>query len=833
MTHYSPLRIAVRQAVLLLGLGLATLPHANAAGSFTSSAYDLSIPAGSMDAAITELSRVTGLNIVFDTADLAAQRSHGVRGHYSVEQALKLILAGTGLQAQPLSQGGYQLVPAPDNDAKAGITLAPTEVVGLASLGEMTENSGAYATGLAQVGGKSEQTLREIPQSVTVMTQQRLKDQQLHTLRDTLDQTTGITLTGGNDANTTIFSRGFALTNVQTDGGAAGLRQQSYDSLPDMLPYDHVEVLRGSDGLYGGTGDPAGTINLVRKRALDHNQVVLQTSAGSWDNYRQEVDVTGPMGFDGKLRGRVAMAYEDKKGFYDNYDSEKHIVFGTLEADVTPDTLVTVGGTYEWRDIDGYWDEGLPRYVTGEPLDLSRHTSTSAAWSTGNFKRTEGFIKLQHQINDNWKFNTSYTKSKFESHADLGQLEGPIDPTVTNGGTFQQFVRDYSNNQDLVDVNFDGHFDAFGRTHEWIVGSDYTQSRRTYADHSDFAAAPAVDPYSDITSMPKGATPPLYYDTPSWVARKTGVYTTLKAQLTDPLKLIIGARYTDYNGFNQVLVPSVNANTTRGGKESGIITPYGGLVYDLGNDWSLYTSYAQIYKPQTEFIDSSFAPLKAITGSTYEFGTKGELLDGRLNVFSALYYIKRENEAILDFSGSGPGGNQNNCCYSPSGEIVSKGIDTEVSGELLPGWMMSAGYTFNINRQTSAASAASQNKPISTQTPKHLFKFFTTYQLQGPFERFKVGLGATVQSANYVSGSVQRRLADGSLSNAVDDYNYIQAGYAVWNSLVEYRIDQHWTAAVNANNIFDKKYYQTVESSSYGNWYGAPRNFALTLRGSF
>lgn len=834
MTHHSSLRIAVRQALICLSLGLAILPSAHAADpSHAGAAYDLSIPAGSLDAALTELSRATGLNIAFDPLDLAGKRSAGLRGAYSVDQALKLMLVGSGLQALPLGNGGYQLMPMSAQAANGGIALSPTTVEAVAPLGGMTENSGSYTTGLAQVGGKSEQTLREIPQSVSVMTQQRLKDQHLDTLRDTLDQITGITLTGGNDANTSIYSRGFALTNVQTDGGATGLRQQSYESLPDMLPYDHVEVLRGSDGLYGGTGDPAGTINLVRKRALDHSQVIVQTSAGSWDNYRQEVDVTGPLGFDGKLRGRVAMAYEDKKAFYDNYDSEKHVVFGTLEADITPDTLVTVGGSYEWRDIDGYWDEGLPRYVTGDPLGLSRHTSTSADWSSGNFKKTEGFFKLEHQINDSWKVNTSYTKSKFDSHADLGQLEGPIDPTVTNGGTFQHFVRDFSNDQDLLDVNFDGKFDAFGRTHEWIIGSDYSQSRRTYTDHSDFASAPAVDPYSDITALPKGATPPLYYDTPSWVARKTGVYTTLKAQLTDPLKLIIGARYTDYNGFNQVLVPSVDADTTRGGKESGIITPYGGLVYDLGNQWSLYTSYAQIYKPQTEFIDSSFTPLKAITGSTYEFGTKGELLDGRLNISSALYYIKRENEAIADFYGSGPAGNQNNCCYSASGEIVSKGLDTEISGELLPGWMLSAGYTFNVNRQTNAASSTNQNKPISTQTPKHLFKFFTTYQLQGSLERFKVGLGATVQSANYVSGSVQRRLADGSLSAAVDDYNYIQPGYAVWNSLVEYRIDKNWTAAVNGNNLFDKKYYQTVESSSYGNWYGAPRNFALTLRGTF
>jgi len=788
------------------------------------------IPAQPLGSALQQLGSQTQLQILYSPDTVRNLKSKPVKGQIDSAAALRQLTEGTGVSYR--IDGNTVTLSAPGEVSSASLLLNETSVTA-SQLSNSTEGTGSYTLGVAQIGGKTEQTLREIPQTVTVMTQQRLKDQNLNNLRDALDQTTGITLVGGNDANTAIFSRGFQLTNIQTDGGAASLRQQSYESLPDMLPYDHVELLRGSDGLYGGTGDPGGTLNLVRKRALDHNQVTVQTSAGSWDNYRQEVDVTGPLGFEGKLRGRLAMAYEDKKTFYDNYDSEKQVVFGTLEADVTPDTLVTVGGVYEWRDIDGYWDEGLARYTSGEPLDLPRSKSTAAKWSSGNFRKTEGFFKLEHQLNEQWKFNTSYTRTEYQTHHDLGQFEGPVDPTVTNGGTFQHFVRDYTNDQDLVDVNVQGKFDAFGRTHELVVGSDYTQSLRTYTDHSDFTAGIPASPTTDFDAIPKGNKPPLFYDTPTWVARKTGVYTTLKAQLTDPLKLIVGARYTDFNGFNRVVVPSVEADTTRGGRESGIITPYGGLVYDLGNDWSMYASYAEIYKPQTEFIDNTFAPLKAITGNTYEIGTKGELFNGRLNLSSALYYIKRENEAVLDFSGTTPVGNQNNCCYSAAGEIISKGVDTEISGEVLPGWMLSAGYTFNINEQTQAASASNQNKPISTQTPKHLFKFFTTYQLPGQLERWKVGAGATIQSANYVSGSVQRRLADGSLSSAVDDYDYVQAGYAVWNSLVEYRIDPHWTATVNANNIFDKKYYQTVESSSYGNWYGAPRNFALTLRGTF
>ncbi|MGY2180342.1 TonB-dependent siderophore receptor [Pseudomonas agarici] len=811
-------------------LGLSTAIMLAYATAASAQVIDVDVPAQPLGNALQQLGSQTNLQILYSPDAIRNLKSKAVKGSIESTQALDKLIEGTGITYR--IEGNTITLAAPGHPTSTGLELSETQVTAQAP-GNITENSDSYTLGTASIGGKTQQALRETPQTVSVITAQRMKDQHLTDLAQTLNQTSGITLVGGNDANTRILSRGFSLSNIQTDGGAPAMREESYETLPDMTPYDHVEVLRGSDGLYGGIGEPAGSINLVRKRALDYNQLKIETSAGSWDNYRTMVDATGPLGFDGKLRGRVAASYEDKKYFYERADSEKHVFYGVLEADVTPDTLVTAGGIYEWRDMDGYWDEGLPRYISGEPLGLSRRTSLAADWSTNNYKKTESFFKLQHQINDNWKFDTSYTKTKFDTVQNQGQVEGPIDPTMAKGGTYQRFIRNYTNNQDLLDLNFQGKFNAFGRQHELLFGADYTQSRRTYSDHSDFSSAIAVDPINDnVGSFPEPARPPLYYDTPSWVVRKTGLYSTLKAQLADPLKLIVGARYTDYNGFNRVVAPSFNADTTKGGKESGIITPYGGLVYDLTNQWSLYTSYAQIYKPQTAYMDASFAPLKAITGNTYEFGTKGELFNGRLNVSSALYYVKRENEAVSVGNAAIPGSG-NNCCYVAAGEIVSKGIDSEISGELLPGWQLSAGYTFNLNEQSKATDGQSNGKPISTQTPKHLFKFFTTYQLPGELERWKVGVGATLQSANYVSGTVQRRLGDGSLSPSVDPFSYTQAGYAVWNSLLEYRIDDHWTAALNGNNLFDKTYYQTVSTSSYGNWYGEPRNFMLSLRGTF
>lgn len=832
VTHPAPLRLAIRRAALCLGLGLAALPLAHATEpNSASAAYDLYIAAGSLDAALTQLSRATGLNIAFDSVDLAGKRSADLSGNFSADDALVRLLSGSGLQALRMDNGGYRLAPLPDSASLDGLELAATNVTGTADLGGITENSGSYTTGAISAGGKAPHSLRETPQSVSVITRQRMDDQGLTNLAQVLDQTTGITLLGGNDANTKVLSRGFSLTNIQVDGGTPAFREQSYDTLSDTTAYDHIEVLRGSDGLFGGTGEPSGVINLVRKRALAEPQLKVATSAGSWDNYRTEVDVTGPLAFDGALRGRLAASQEDKRYFYGGADSDKHVFYGVLEADLTPDTIVSVGSIYEWRDQDGYWENGLPRYSTGEPLGLSRSTRLSADWSSNNYEKSEIFLKVDHRLSDDWKVNASLTRASYDSEQDMGEVTNPVNPDTLAGATYERVIRGYDNDQDLADLNLQGTFTALGRRHELLLGVDYSDIKRSYSDHSDWSSAIPVDIFTtDIGSLPKPAAPPLYYEFPDWNIRKHGGYLTTRLSLADPLTLVLGARYSDYSNRLRSLVPGWNVDTTQGGRDSGNVTPFGGLVYELTPQWSVYTSYAQIYKPQAEFLDSNFASLEAITGDTYELGAKGEFFGGRLNLSSALYYTQQENNAILQSSVT-TGGNP--CCYVAGGEMISKGLDTEISGELAPGWQLTAGYTFNINEQRKVDDSTKVGKPLSTETPKHLFKFFTTYQLPGQLNDWKLGLGATVQSSNYVSGNVQRRLGDGTLSPSTNSYEYTQAGYAVWNGLVEYRIDEHWTAALNGNNLLDKTYYQTVSSSAYGNWYGAPRNYMLTLRGTF
>lgn len=799
----------------------------SAADSTQGASRSFNIAPGPLDSALTRFADQAGLRLMVASEVLNGQQSQGLRGQFSASEGIQRLLSGSGLKA---SFNGDMLliesVTVPGKALELGSTLIQSQALGLT-----TENTGSYTTGAVSVGGKTPTALREIPQSVSVLTRQNIEDQGITNMEQALDKLTGVTVIGGNGVDTKFYARGFEVTSVQTDGGAPAIRQQNYQSLPDMAIYDHIEILRGSDGLFSGTGEPGGTLNLVRKKPLAFNQVKTTTSAGSWDNYRQEVDVTGPLAFDGRLRGRGVFAVEDRDYAYDTTNSKKEIYYGILEADLTPDTLLTVGGSHQWRKIKGYWDSGLPRYNTGEDIGLSRDTSLAADWSTANYSTDEMFVKLEHAFNEDWKVNGSYTRYSQDITQNIGQATGTIDSTTGRGSLFSRWGRTYTIDQDLYDANLSGRFRAFGLEHEVLLGIDHQETRRGFESFRLGMANIPVDPrQDDISNQPEGAMPGMYINFPAWNQRKSGAYATLRAQLAEPLKLIVGARYSDYDDNITSVTPADGQVYPTGGKESGVITPFGGLVYTLNEQWSLYTSYSQIYTPQTNYLGSDHQSLKPMTGDTYELGTKAELFDKKANLSLALYYTKRENEAMLLNAETVIG---NPCCYEAGGKIVSKGFDAEITGELLPNWQVGAGYTFNINEQVKTGTASNRGKPLSSQTPKHLLKLFTSYRLPGELDRWKVGLGANIQSRNYVSGTSSIKDAFGNTVTTVNPFEYEQPGYAVWNALVDYQIDQHWATSLNINNLFDKKYYQTVGTNAINNWYGNPREYLLTVRGTF
>lgn len=824
-------------SIVVLGLALGVSSGVQAQSSH------VNIPAQPLDKALTELGNQTGLQILYGPELVRGKKSSPVIGEMEPGEALNTLLQGAGLRYRIENNTVFLT-----NDAggSTALELGTTSIKGQ-GMGEMTENSGSYTTGLTSIGSKTPTSLRQTPQSVSVVTQQLIQDQRMVDLTDAMKSTPGITVQNANERISNFYSRGFAIENIQIDGAAPmalGTTAGSFYSskVYDLTEFDHVEVLRGASGLFGGTGDPGGIINLVRKRPLDTYQLKVDTSAGSWDNYRTQFDITGPMGFDGKLRGRLVAAYTNRDYFMDDRSTEKPTIYGVLEADLFPSTRLTIGGRTEESHENGS-GAGLPRYSDGKDLGLSRSTSLSQDWAYQNGRSQEAFAKIDHEFSDDWKVNLSYTRTLDSGFQKRAFTIGAFNPVTGDGPKRYGSDAQYRSDQSLWDVNLAGKFNLFDRQHEFLMGFDHQKITSQWQGSAQlggaFGAVDVFDPGSTPWANPltdKGWLRDYHPNSQT----QYGLYSTLRLQLADPLHLIVGARVQRYK-FEQ-LYRELDTDTGNWDVASDISTreptkvvPYGGIVYDLNDEWSTYVSYSEIFKPQQDKLQgpppakgAMGSTIEAMTGKTYETGIKGELWGGAVNTAFAVYYTERENQAVEDpnyeLSSVIFGGN---CCYLSQGKVVSKGIDMEVSGELLPDWNLMAGYTYNNNRNRS-----DNNAVFSSVTPKHLFKIWSTYRLPGAWHDLKVGGGVNLQSANYVSGQASVLDNTGAVVRN-EDYDYRQAGYAVWNTMAEYRLDDNWTVAYNLNNVFDKTYYSTVGSSAAGNWYGEPRNHMLTLRGTF
>jgi outer membrane receptor for ferric coprogen and ferric-rhodotorulic acid len=776
--------------------------------------------------ALVEIARQMSMELLYDPALVAGKTAPPVAGRLTPQQALDRLLAGSGLIAV-VENGKAVIEREPDNLDAA--TLSAITVTARRAEDGTTEGTGSYTSRVTSTASKTDLAFREVPQSVSVVTRQQIDDQRLTSVSDAMAHAAGITVQRANYNSFNFYSRGFQITSMQIDGGAPlALGAYTYDAGQDLAFYDRVEIMRGASGLLGGMGDPGGIVNLVRKKPLAETQFIVEASAGSWDNYRSMIDATGPLGFDGRLRGRAVAVYENSDSFLDDRGTESPQVYGVLEADLTRDTLLTLGGSYSKNRERGNGD-GLPRYSDGRDLGLSRSTSLTQPWAQASTETRQLFAQLDQRFSERWRLKLNYTHERSDTRSTTAFAYGAINPLDGSGATWGggRYVMD--NSQNLFDANLSGGFDLFGQSHEILLGADYQRVEGTWNTGKPVDNWLVPVNVFDRNAWNPDMDVPLTTRYEPWGQEQKGMYGVLRFNPTSRLHLVAGARVSRYKFFQTVSTRkdagsswAVSSRTDY--EEPTKTTPYGGVIYDLNDAWSVYASYSTIHKPQG-LLKSGPAPgtsLPAIRGKSYEAGLKGELMDGRLNATLSLFNVERTGTGVIDrrypesydvWAGS--------CCYQAQGKVVSRGVDLEIGGEVMPGWEIALGYTFNNSKDKS------EDTVFSSITPRHLFKLSTAYTLPGSLSRWRVGGNAVVQSSTFVSGSVYSPNGDAT------PYKFAQPGYAVVGLMAQYRFAPSWTVALNANNIFDKVYYERVGGADGGNWYGAPRNWMLTVRGTY
>ncbi|MFD2644191.1 TonB-dependent siderophore receptor [Pseudomonas japonica] len=803
----------------LLALSLLTLAlHAASASAAPAQApHAYSIGADSLAQVLARFASEGGITLQYSPALTQGLSSPGLSGNYGIEDGFHQVLAGSGLRAVLRGDGVYGLEPLPLGGS--ALNLEPLNIDGRA-MDATTEGSGSYTSNAVSIG-KSTHRLKDIPQSVSVVTRQAMDDQRLDTLDEVLEKTTGITTFQSPSGGKYIYSRGFEVETIQYDGVPLDRRYYAIGSsfTADTLLYDRVEVLRGANGLLQGSGNPGAAINLVRKRPKAEPSLSVTASAGSWDSYRQTLDASGPLTPDGALRGRLVAGHEDQDYFYDTAESRKNVLYGILEYDLADSTTVAAGASVEDLHSTPFFS-GLPRNKDGSAVNAGRSTFTGADWNQWDNKQVTYFADITHDFNEDWRLKASGSYIRETNYILYSFGRGSVDPATGNGMRSRAYLYDFENVNKGADINLTGKWRAAGREHEVVVGANASDLRTDdlQAGLLNLGSINLYDPVSPQRPTMDQLLGTTYAGTSHGKIRQNGLYGVVRYKLSEPLTLVLGGRSSNYQYDYALNRFNTGSPAPAHSKHTGEFTPYGGLIYALNEQWSVYASYADIFKPQTE-LDVNSAALEPMEGANYELGLKGELLDGRVNTSFALFQIDQENRALYD------GASGCDDCYVAGGKVRTQGFDAEVSGEVLDGLQLFAGYTYTSteyrndpNDGVSAAGAA-----FNSYTPRHLLRFWADYTLPGELEQWSVGGGANVQSRNYHSNF--------GGTDGVGDIE--QAGYAIWNARVAYKINKNFSVALNGNNLFDKKYYSTIGWLYAANHYGDPRNYTVTLRADF
>ncbi|WP_187394387.1 TonB-dependent siderophore receptor [Citrobacter freundii complex sp. CFNIH2] len=798
---------------------------------------DYQIPAGNLSLALVQFSLQSGLQLIAPSPLTDGHATQGLSGRFSPTDALVRLLAGSGLSFSLDAQHNtVTLSNAAAADSSASV-LDAVRVEGMQSTVSggangstditATEGSNSYTTTAVSIGGKTPQSLKETPQSVSVITSKQIKDQNLTDLDTVMTKVSGVTTKRAGDTEE-YYSRGWRITNIQLDGGTPIqlydniLNDDSSFSSFDMSMFDHAEILRGGDSLNSvGSSSPGGSINLTRKRPLDHGQIAVSGQAGSWNDYRTSLDVTGPLGFDGKLRGRAVATWQDKDRYYHPSEDGTRLLYGILEADLTPTTLLTFGGSYT-KKKSLPWEGGLPRYQSGRDAELPRDTSLALPWSHREIISRQLFAQLRQELGEHWTLNSQLTWLSQNYTNRQGSLVGALPDLAEDDRYTQLTAEDVHGKQYLADISMVGKFDLFNLPQQLAFSGSYQKNRSNVNSFTQELDAPSLAlPQPDW--QPEGNVL-ARYTTANLVAKADAV---LLPFLPD-LHFQSALRWDSYDAnFAPVLGSGLGIKM----KTERTSVPYYALRYDLSSDWSVYSSYTDLYQYQAYMTSVSGATLPPMTGNTKEVGVKYS--NGATNASFAAYHSVRRNKAEYDDLNVGC---SLGCYRVGSTEEISEGFDFDITGEPLPRWSVNFGYTYNNSKTKPDPKAADQDRTLASFAPKHLFKLWNDVQLSGGeyLNKTRVGLGIIAQTRSFTSGQVcSKANADDTCDDNYIDYQFGQGFYSVISTRVGYRFSDNWSAAVNFNNLFDRRYYSTTGGVDSGNWYGAPRNVVLSIDGTF
>lgn len=667
-----------------------------------------------------------------------------------------------------------------------------------------TEKDDEYSSSAVTVGTKIPASLRDIPQSISILTDQQIKDRDVDTFDQLARQTPGMRVLANDDGRSSVYARGYEYSEYNVDGLSSPMAS-IYGTMPNLFAFDRVELMRGPSGLFDSSGEMGGIVNLVRKRPNKDFQAHVGAGGGTKKQYKLEGDVSGRLNADGSVRAR-AMAQTFGSSPKPAEDNNHHeTVYAALDWDINPNTTFGLGYLYQQRQITP--DNGLPTYTDKTTLPVTHDVFVGADWNDFNMKSHDVFTDLKHYFDNGGygKIGMRYADRKSDSNYAFGG--SGVNP-ATNTINVTGLGIEAEQKAFTLDASYSQLFAISGTANEFVVGADYkivdaklergqyVLARGVYYRNLSSVA------YVDVLASARNLNSATYITSDSRT-RELGAYGKVVFRPVTDWSVIAGGRVGYYKQDNSGTTRrSGNTTTTDSNGNNTKFTGYLGTVWDFSDTGSLYASYSTLFRPQSETGEDG-TPLKPREGNQLEVGYKGSYLNDRLNTRVSLYRLQDKNAAATVAGYS----------YSlPLAKRVMQGVETEISGAITPKWNIHAGYSYLNSKIKTPSYASTSDDLFFLFMPKHTVNLWTTYKLT---PKFTVGGGVN------------------AMSKFESNQNVKTGGYATFDMMAAYQVTPKLKVQVNADNIFNRKYYTRVGTVATFNIPGAERSVMANVRYDF
>ena len=744
--------------------------------------FSFSMAAKPLPQALSDFSRVTGISVIYTDEAPYGLNAPAINGQMSAEQALQRLLSGSGFTFRRTDDHTIALEPQPTEGA---LNLGATTIT------SVMDQSTSYQPPPTSSIMRSSAPIQEIPQTINVVAAQVIRDQAPRNLDDALANVSGITQ--GNTLGSTqdsVMTRGFGDNrngSIMRDG------MPLVQGRGMNATVDRVEVLKGPASLLYGIQDPGGVVNMVSKKPEleQYNALTLRGSTygegknGSGGSF----DSTGALGTSG-LAYRMVLDHEDED-YWRNYGVHRETLVAPSLAWFGERTKLLFA--YEHREFLTPFDRGTvidPR--TNHPLDISRNERLDEPFNDMEGRSDLYHFEADHELNDNWNAHFGYSWNR-ETY-DASQVR--VTAIDTGKGTLTRSMDGTQNaisTDRFATASLEGKVNVAGMQHDLVFGID-DEYRKIY--RADLIRQKSLSTFSYLNPVygreVQGTTVSPADSAQTDLLRSDSVFVQDSIHLTDQWIFVAGGRFQAYDQYAGKGVP-FKANTDSNGQKW---VPRAGLVYRYTDELSFYGSYTESFKPNSTIaplsgsstvLDGSIAPEEA---KSWEIGAKLDM-PGRVTGNIALFDIKKRN--VLVANSEGPV-----TIYSAAGEVRSRGLELDLSGQLSDRWSMIGSYAYTDAEVTEDPDYKGKKLQNVARNSGSLSAVYDFGRVIGG-DQLRVGAGA-----RYVG---ERE------GNAVNDFEL--PGYTVADAFATYdtQLDgQKVKFQLNVKNLFDRTYYTSAAS---------------------